>query len=71
MKMTCSPGNGIRSQNEKQKHLKKLSLPVLELTSDAVEHNTHGVVGVHENLVDESLKSLVQISKDKLKKTSI
>ena len=41
----------------------KVSLPALEFSSDAIELNTHGVVGVHEDLVDEGLKSLVQIPK--------
>ena len=42
------------------------SLPALELHSVAVKVDTHGVVGVHHNLVDEGLHSLVEISKEKV-----
>ena len=40
-----------------------INIPALEFSSDAVELDTHGVVRVHQDLVDEGLQSLVQISK--------
>ena len=42
---------------------KELNLPALELHPVAVELDTHGVVWVHDDLVDECLDSLVEVSK--------
>ena len=46
---------------------KELSLPALELNPVAVKLDTHGVVGIHNDLVDECLDSLVKVSKQNIK----
>ena len=48
--------------------IKELSLPALELNPVAVKLDTHGVVWVHNDLVDECLDSLVKVSKQKILK---
>ena len=45
---------------------KELNLPALELHPVAVELHTHGVVWVHDDLADECLDSLVEVSKNKM-----
>ena len=45
---------------------KELNLPALELHPVAVEIDTHWIVWVHDDLVDESLDSLVEVSRNKI-----
>ena len=42
---------------------KELNLPALELHPVAIELHTHGVIWVHDDLVDEGFDSLMKISK--------
>ena len=67
MDVGCSPENilveKLSLEVESMSRNKELNLPALELHPVAVELDTHGVVWVHQDLVDEGLQSLVQISK--------
>ena len=45
-----------------------INIPALEFSSDAVELDTHWVVWVHDDLVNECLDSLVEESKNKILK---
>ena len=71
MDVSCSPKNNLGEKlSLVVKYMcrnKELSLPALELHPVAVELDTHRVVWVHDDLVDESLDSLVEVSKQNIK----
>ena len=65
MDVSCSPKNILVEELSlvvgTKTRYEKLSLPALELHPVAVELDTHGVVWVHDDLVYESLDSLVEV----------
>ena len=72
MDVSCSPKNNLGEKlSLVVKYMcrnKELSLPALELHPVAVELDTHWVVWVHDDLVNECLDSLVEESKNKILK---
>ena len=70
MDVGCSPANILVEKLslvlEYMSSDKELNLPALELHPVAVELDTHWIVWIHDDLADECLDSLVEVSKNKM-----